>query len=57
MENFYVAGDKVYLLIDPSKQLAIKKSLSRIYYCVDVNDEDQKLLAYFERELVAPASL
>jgi hypothetical protein len=52
-----VAGDKVSLLINPSKQLVIKKYLSRIYYCVDVNDEDQKLLAYFERELVAPASL
>ena len=57
MENLYVAGDKVSLLINPSKQLVIKKYLSRIYYCVNVNDEDQKLLAYFERELVAPASL
>jgi hypothetical protein len=57
MENLYAAGDKVSLLNDPSKQLVIKRYLSRIYYCVDVNDPNQKLLAYFGRELVAPASL
>ena len=52
MENLYTVGAEVSLLNDPSKKLLIMKYLSRIYYCIDTNDQDNKLLAYFERELI-----
>lgn len=57
MDNIYQAGSIITAQNDPNTQLIINRYLDRIYYCEAVNDPAHKLLAYFERELILPASI
>lgn len=55
-DNIYPEGTLLTAKADPSLQLRVEKYYQRIYYCAVVGDEDKKQLAYFERELAAPAA-
>ncbi len=52
MENKHIVGSVVSLLTDPRKRLTVKKYLKRIYYCEEFGGNDEKMLAFFERELI-----
>lgn len=52
MENKHLVGSVVSLLTAPGKRLTVKKYLKRIYYCEEIGDYDNKLSAFFERELI-----
>ena len=54
MDNIYQEGSFTSAKNDPSRKLVIKSYLGRVYYCTAVDDPSQKLLAFFERELIAP---
>jgi len=56
MDTTYKAGTLITAHCDPNTPLIINRYLDRIYYCEAVHDPDHKLLAYFERELVAPVT-
>jgi hypothetical protein len=56
MHNLYAAGTIITAKIDPARKLLVKRYLGKIYYCTAVDDPSQKLLAFFERELVPPAT-
>jgi hypothetical protein len=55
-DNIYPEGSLITANENPARQLKIVKYYQRIYYCAVVGEEDTKQLAYFERELRAPAS-
>ena len=40
----------------PECKLIISRYYKRIYYCKEAERESNKLLAYFERELIAPTT-
>jgi hypothetical protein len=54
-DNLYSEGTVLAAKVDPTRQLKIKRYYQRIYYCTAVGDESQKLLVYFERELMPVA--
>jgi hypothetical protein len=54
MDNIYKEGTLITAKADPECKLIINRYIGRIYYCKAVNDANGKLLAYFERELIAP---
>jgi hypothetical protein len=54
MDNIYKEGTFITAKADPECKLVIDRYLDRIYYCKAVNNPNGKLLAYFERELIAP---
>jgi hypothetical protein len=54
MENLYAEGTFITSKNDPARKVIIKPYLERIYYCTAVDDPTQKLLAFFETELIAP---
>jgi hypothetical protein len=54
MDSTYKAGTLISTHSDPDTSLIIIRYLDRIYYCEAINDPDHRLLAYFERELIAP---
>ena len=56
MDTTYKAGTLITANCDPNCTLIINRYIDRIYYCEAVNDPEHKLLAYFERELIAPSS-
>lgn len=56
MDNIYQAGSIITAQNDPETRLIINRYLDRIYYCEVINDPTHKLLAYFERELIAPVA-
>jgi hypothetical protein len=56
-ENIYKEGSTVSAKTAPGIKLVIMKYYQRIYYCAVEGSPELKPLAYFERELVAPASL
>jgi len=56
MENLYPEGTVITALEAPAKKLRIVHYIRRIYYCEPIDNPDNKLLSYFERELIAPAS-
>jgi hypothetical protein len=56
MDNIYKEGTFINAKSDPDRKLIINRYVKRIYYCKAVNDPEGKLLAYFERELIAPMS-
>lgn len=55
MSNTYTEGSFITAKENPTRKLIITRYLDRIYYCNVVDDPAQKLLAYFERELIPPA--
>lgn len=55
-DNIYAEGILITAKANPSLKLKIIKYYQRIYYCSVVGDENGKQLAYFERELIPPAS-
>ncbi len=57
MDNIYEEGSFIHPKERPEVKLIIKRYLQRIYFCEDVNDPTHKMLAYFERELIAPKNL
>jgi hypothetical protein len=56
MDNLYAEETLITAKNDPTRKLRIKRYLGRIYYCIAVDDPSQKLLAFFERELIPPAA-
>lgn len=54
MDNIYQEGSYITAKNDPSRKLIIKRYIKRIYYCNVVGDPTEKLLVFFERELIAP---
>ena len=56
MDNIYKNGTLIAAQNNPNCKLIINRYIDRIYYCEAVNDPEHKLLAYFERELIAPSS-
>jgi hypothetical protein len=54
MDNVYTEGTLITAKNAPARKLLIKRYLGRVYYCTAVDDPSQKLLAFFERELIAP---
>jgi hypothetical protein len=56
-DNVYPEGSVITAKANPSVQLKIMKYYQRIYYCAVIGDESKKQLAYFERELISPASV
>lgn len=54
-DNLYKEGTFITAKENPSVMLVITKYYQRIYYCHVAEKGPQKLLAYFEGELVAPA--
>jgi len=53
-DNIYPEGTLITAVTNPSLKLRITKYNQRVYYCAVVGDEEQKQLAYFERELIPP---
>jgi hypothetical protein len=56
MDNIYEVGSFITAKKDPQSRLIIRRYLKRIYYCESQDDQNHKLLAYFERELVTPVA-
>jgi hypothetical protein len=54
MDNIYKEGTFITAKADSKCKLIIDRYIDRIYYCKAMDDPEGKLLAYFERELVAP---
>jgi hypothetical protein len=52
MDHLYAEGTFIAAKNDPYRKLLIKRYLGRVYYCTAVDDPTNKLLAFFERELV-----
>lgn len=57
MDNIYKEGTFITAKADSECKLIINRYIKRIYYCKAVNDPNGKLLAYFERELIAPQNV
>ncbi len=55
-DNLYKEGSFIYARIDPTLKLIINKYRQRIYYCSVVGHPEQNNFAYFEKELILPAS-
>jgi len=55
MDNIYKEGSVITAKAYPETKLIINTYLQRVYFCEVVNDPEHKMLAYFERELIAPA--
>jgi hypothetical protein len=54
MDSIYQEGTFITAKADSERKLVIDRYIDRIYYCRAVNNPNGKLLAYFERELIAP---
>lgn len=54
MDNIYEVGTIVSARTAPDRRLVINRYYKRIYYCKPTEDPADKLLVYFERELVVP---
>ena len=54
-DNIYAEGILITPKNNPLLGLKILTYNQRIYYCAVVGDEEAKQLAYYERELIAPA--
>jgi hypothetical protein len=54
VDNIYKEGSFITAKEAPECRLVIQRYLGRIYYCKAVDNPNGKLLAYFERELIAP---
>jgi hypothetical protein len=54
--NLYPENSFIRAKVAPETPLIIVKYLHRIYYCAEVAFPNGKALAYFERELIPPAS-
>ncbi len=57
MDNIYKEGSFIQAKNHPDCKLIISRYYKRIYYCREAQDGSGKLLAYFERELLAPVKL
>lgn len=55
-DNIYAEGILITAKNNPSLGLKIMTYNQRIYYCAVVGDEEGRQLAYYERELIAPAN-
>jgi hypothetical protein len=55
-DNLYPEGTLIAAKADPGLKLKIMRYYQRIYYCAVVDAPDRKQFAYFERELIPPAS-
>lgn len=53
-DNIFPVGAIITARVAPQVKLKIEQYNQRIYYCSVVNEPGKKLLAYFERELLAP---
>ena len=56
-DNIYKTGLTIYAKAAPQLKLIIMKYYQRIYYCAIADDLNHKQLAYFEHELIPPATL
>lgn len=56
-DNIFSVGILISAIDDPSLKLKIMTYYQRIYYCAVIGDEDRKLLAYYERELMQPVTV
>jgi hypothetical protein len=56
MDNIYKEGTFITAKSNSECKLVIHRYIGRIYYCKAVDDPTGKLLAYFERELIAPVN-
>ncbi|RAW02397.1 hypothetical protein [Pseudochryseolinea flava] len=56
-DNIYPEGTRISARVNPGLPLIIRKYYQRIYYCEIVGDESHSHLAYFERELIPPATV
>ena len=56
MDHLYEDASFIFAKARPDCKLVINRYLNRIYYCYAVDDPNKKLLAYFERELISPAT-
>lgn len=52
MENLYPVGSAVVAITNPSRSLTIRRYASRIYYCTDPANPQEKDKVYYERELL-----
>jgi hypothetical protein len=57
MDNLFAEGTFITAKNAPAQKLLIKRYLGRIYYCTAVTDPTQKLLVFFERELIGPSTI
>lgn len=55
-DNIYQEGTRIAAKVNPDLPLIIRKYYQRIYYCEIVGDEGHSHMAYFERELIPPAT-
>jgi hypothetical protein len=54
MDNIFKEGSFITAKENPQRKLIINKYYKRIYYCHIVDDSTDKLLVYFEKDLIAP---
>jgi hypothetical protein len=54
-DNIFKVGTVITAKSNPDVKLLIAKYYQRTYYCTVIGEPDRKPLAYFERELIAPA--
>lgn len=60
MENKYSEGSRVVAIVEPDRDLVVRRYAKRIYYCTDPKHPLNKDLVYYERELrngTTPGSL
>lgn len=53
-DNIYTVGTQITAREFPERRLLINGYKQRIYYCSIVGRPEERQLAYFERELIAP---
>jgi len=56
-DNIYQEGSFITAKVHPDSKLVIMKYNQRIYYCAIAGHPEEKLLVYFERELIDPILL
>jgi hypothetical protein len=56
-DNIYAVGTFITAKEAPAVKLEITKYYQRIYYCSVVGNDQSKVKAYFERELIAPLQI
>jgi hypothetical protein len=54
-DNIYQVGTTIRAKSDPTKELVIESYNQRIYYCTAPASPEKSLLAFYEKELIAPA--
>lgn len=55
-DNIYKIGTTIHAHQNPDVELVIISYKARIYYCTATRTEQKNVIAYFEHELIEPAT-